>query len=83
MRDLLVAVPLVSRMWQTTTLIPVLQRILFFEEDASSGIKNPLLKEIFAPCLRQVTMARRRVRRINALAQSPGCFQKAGSQLAA
>lgn len=35
MRDLLTVAPLVSRTWQAITLSSELQRVLFFEPDAS------------------------------------------------
>ncbi|KAJ6533388.1 hypothetical protein DFH09DRAFT_820291, partial [Mycena vulgaris] len=52
-RDLLVTVPLVNKMWQAITLSPTLQRALFLEADptasASHPVKNPLLVELFQP----------------------------------
>jgi hypothetical protein len=50
MRDLLVAAPLVSKMWQALTLTPALQRALFLQPDPSSErVQNPLLVELFPP----------------------------------
>ncbi|KAJ7860098.1 hypothetical protein B0H14DRAFT_3446289 [Mycena olivaceomarginata] len=44
MRDLLVTAPLVGKTWQALTLIPVLQRTLFFHPDLSSDpAQNPLM----------------------------------------
>ncbi|KAJ7348446.1 hypothetical protein DFH08DRAFT_959852 [Mycena albidolilacea] len=50
MHDLLLSAPLVSKMWQATTLTPILQRALFFQPDPSSprGL-NPLLAKSFSP----------------------------------
>ncbi|KAJ7890903.1 hypothetical protein B0H14DRAFT_3428779 [Mycena olivaceomarginata] len=50
MHDLLVSAPLVSKMWQATTLTPILQRALFFQPDPSSPRgPNPLLAKSFFP----------------------------------
>ncbi|KAF7341836.1 F-box domain protein [Mycena sanguinolenta] len=50
MRDLLVTAPLVSKTWRATTLVPALQRALFFLPSASSNsepIQNLLLAAAF------------------------------------
>ncbi|KAK7048522.1 hypothetical protein R3P38DRAFT_1868605 [Favolaschia claudopus] len=51
MRDLLVTVPLVSKTWHSMTLLPTLQRALFFRPDPSvaTHVPNPLLSEMFPP----------------------------------
>ncbi|KAJ7022846.1 hypothetical protein C8F04DRAFT_1136561 [Mycena alexandri] len=51
MRDLLVAAPRVSKMWNAITLTRTLQRILFFRPDPSDRrpLRNPLLMELFPP----------------------------------
>jgi hypothetical protein len=50
MHDLLLSAPLVSKMWQATTLTPILQRALFFQPDPSSPRgPNPLLAKSFSP----------------------------------
>ncbi|KAJ7813742.1 hypothetical protein B0H14DRAFT_2852130 [Mycena olivaceomarginata] len=51
MRDLLATAPLVSKTWHTVTLLPIIQRALFFEADPSMSrrIQNPLLGKLFPP----------------------------------
>ncbi|KAJ6517177.1 hypothetical protein C8R47DRAFT_1205417 [Mycena vitilis] len=69
MRDLLVSAPLVCKVWRATTLMPRLQRVLFFQPDpshsAAEPVFNPILSAIFFAIFRRRTGTQMHRRRCN------------------
>ncbi|KAJ7137475.1 hypothetical protein C8R43DRAFT_1020318, partial [Mycena crocata] len=63
MRQLLITAPLVNKTWQAITLLPALQRALFFQPDptVSPTVHNPLLVQLFPPFFAPCASDNRRV----------------------